>query len=237
MKRIRHSRQSGGFSRFEAIVVAVVLAVLIALVLPAFMAARRIACRINCINGVKQIGLSFRVWAEDHRGKCPMQVSVNDGGTMELVGSGVVYPHFRAMSNELGTPMVLVCPEDTEAVKEMRKAMAAYALARGSNGIPIGWFSTNFPVSYFVGVDANTNQRAMFLSGDANLAVGGKPAKPGLLSLWTNSPVKWAKPIRPRHGEGGNIVLVDGHVEQVGNVRLRELLTGSGVATNRLAIP
>src|SRR5262245_25755282 len=212
----RSRRDQRGLTRLETGLVVAMLAVLIVCFLPVSFKWRNRGGRINCINGVKQIGLSSRIWADDHNGKYPMQVSVNNGGTMELVGSGVVYPHFRAMSNEFGVPTVLVCPEDTKAIQEMRKTLAAYALARGSNGIPIGWFPANFPVSYFVGVDANTNQPAMLLSGDANLAVGGKPAKPGLLSLWTNSPVAWAKPLRPYHGEGGNIVFVDGHVEQVG---------------------
>jgi len=225
-------------TKTEVLVVVAVIAALAAMLLPALLAARRRAGRISCAGSLKQIAISSWAWTEDHNGKYPMQVSVNDGGTMELVGSGLVYPHFRAMSNELSTPKILVCFEDTKVMKEMGKVMAAHALARGTNrGYSPPFFPTNFPVSYFVGVDANTNQPAMFLSGDANLAVGGKPAKPGLFSLWTNSPVTWAKPLRPYHGEGGNIVLVDGHVEQVGNVRLRELLTQSGVATNRLAIP
>jgi len=33
-----------------------------------------------------------------------MQVSATNGGTMELVNSGVVWVHFAVMSNELNTP-------------------------------------------------------------------------------------------------------------------------------------
>jgi hypothetical protein len=222
----------------EAIVVAGTLAVLIAVWLPAWAASKKKACRISCANNLKQIGLSFRQWALDNHDKFPMQVSVANGGTMELVGSGAAYPHFRVLSNELLTPMILVCFEDTKARNEMGKVMAAHALARGTNsGYAPPFFPTNFPVSYFVGVDAQPDRPRMFLSGDANLAVGGRPAKRGLLSLWTNSPVEWAKPLRPNHGEGGNIVLVDGMVSQVGNTSLHELLQGTNVATNRLAMP
>ena len=235
--KIKRSRLEGAFTLVEFFICVCVVVVLMTLMLPALRLRHR-GSRINCTNNLKQLGLGFRQWAIDHGDKFPMEASVNDGGTMELVGSGVVYPHFRVMSNELNTPKILVCPEDTKAGNEMGKLIAAHVLAQGTNrGYSPPFFPTNLPVSYFVGVDANTNQRAMFLSGDANLAVGGKPAKSGLLSLWTNSPVTWAKPLRPYHGEGGNIVLTDGQVYQGGNVRLRELLTESGVATNRLAIP
>jgi hypothetical protein len=201
MKTIRHGRRVHGFSRVEAITSVVVLAVLIAVLLPALMAAKRKGSRISCANSLKQVGLSFLQWSLDNHDKFPMQVSVTNGGSMELVGRGVVYQHFQIMSNELSTPMILVCPEDK---KTWKKARAALALVRETN---VGWsnpFPTNFPVSYFVGVDAQRDRPKMFLSGDANLAVGGKPAKPGLLSLWTNSPVAWAKPLRPYHGDGGN---------------------------------
>jgi len=48
------------------------------------------AMRINCINNLKQVGLSFRQWALDHGDQYPFNVSTNAGGTMELyaVGSG-----------------------------------------------------------------------------------------------------------------------------------------------------
>jgi prepilin-type processing-associated H-X9-DG protein len=68
--------------------------------------------RLYCTNNMRQIGLAFRVWAADNGDHLPMQVSVTNGGTLELVASGAVYPHFRVMSNELSTPKVLLCPED-----------------------------------------------------------------------------------------------------------------------------
>lgn len=230
MKRTDQSRRRGGFTLFEAIIMSVILAVLIAVLMPALMASRKRGSHINCANSVKQIGLSFRQWAMDHSDKYPMQVSVKDGGTMDLVSSKAVYPHFQVMSNELNTPLLLICPGDS-------KAAAALAQARGSNALSFDRFPTNFPISYFVGMDAQPDRPKILLSGDANLTVGGKPAKPGLLSLWTNSPIAWTKPLRPYHGDGGNILLADGQVHQVGNASLRQVLQESGVATNRLAMP
>lgn len=235
-ERPKHGQQ--GVALQEMIVIVAVLALLIAMFLPAWRASKRRGGHVSCSNSVKQIGLAFRQWAMDNGDKYPMQVSVTNGGTKELVGNGAAYPHLRVLSNELNTPKILVCWADTKRVEEMGKVMAAYALARGTNrGYTPPFFPTNFPVSYFVGVDAQPDRPKILLSGDANLTVGGKSAKSGLLSVWTNTPVAWAKPLRPYHGEGGNILTVDGSVHQVGNMPLRELLQETGVTTNRLAMP
>ena len=53
---------------------------------------------IACINNLKLIGLSARVWANDD----PYDLGRKD----------VLPPNFLSMSNELSTPKVLVCPAD-----------------------------------------------------------------------------------------------------------------------------
>jgi type II secretory pathway pseudopilin PulG len=207
----------------EVLVVIAVVIVLVALLLPALMEARVRSCRINCCNNLKQIALAFRIWAEDNGCEYPMQVSTTKGGTMELVPSGLVFPHFQVMSNELNTPKLMVCPDD-----RARKAATN--------------FTPNFNdshVSYFVGVDATPSQPAMLLSGDRQLTLNHVPLKPGLHSLGTNQNVGWPKQIHwnKKSRNTGNVVLVDGSVHQPDGVGLRALLQASGVATSRLAIP
>jgi len=69
---------------------------------------------------MKQIGLSFRVWAIDNNGNFPFNASTNNGGTLELCLPGSdgfdrnAAFHFQVMSNELSTPKILVCPADTK---------------------------------------------------------------------------------------------------------------------------
>ena len=206
------------FTLVEVVVVVAVMAVLAAIFLPQWARQKRRVSRLGCVNQLKQIGLAFRQWSIDYNDKFPMQVSVTNGGTMELVNSGSVWPHFQVMSNELNNPKVLVCPNDT-------------------NRTPASTFTQNLndsQISYFVGVDANPTKPAMFLAGDNNLGLGSAQAKHGMLQLSTNSPVAWVK---PRHNHGGNIDLVDNSVQQVGDAQLRELLQKTGMATNRLAIP
>lgn len=154
----------------------------------------------------------------DHGGKYPMQVSVIDGGTMELISRGKVYEHFRALSNEMGSAFALVCPADN---KRDKKARAINYLHDP--------FPLSFPVSYFVGVDADESHPQMLLTGDDNFTVDGRKPKPGLLNLWTNSQVAWT---RDRHRNGG--FLADGFVD---TPHLQAALAATGVATNRLAMP
>ena len=65
---------------------------------------RRRYSGINCINNLKQVGLGLRMWAGDNDDKFPMQVSTNQGGTKEWVGSTNVFWHVLVLSNEMGSP-------------------------------------------------------------------------------------------------------------------------------------
>jgi len=202
----------------EVLVVVVMLAVLaVFFVLPHLAGSQR-SPRIECGNNLKQIGLAYRIWAGDNNGKYPMQVSVTNGGTMELANGRNAWINLFVMSNELSTPKLLYCPADNDHV-------------RATN------FTTDFnnsKISYFVGLDANTNSPQVFLSGDDNFAIGGVPVKSGLLELSTNAPISWTV---ARHKFVGNIGLADGSVQMVSNSGLTNLLHQTGLATNRLAIP
>jgi Domain of unknown function (DUF4190)/GYF domain 2 len=91
---------------------------LMGLLLPALANAKGKAESIQCMNHMKQIGLAARIWSTDNGSKFPFNVSTNAGGTLEYVMRGSdgydvnAYRHFMAMSNELYTPMILVCPSD-----------------------------------------------------------------------------------------------------------------------------
>ncbi len=203
----------------EVLVVLAVLA-LVALVLvpPALARARAKAWRIYCISNLKQIGLSFRIWAGDNTNLYPMQVTGIFGGTKEHEATADVFRYFQVLSNELATPAVLVCPAD----RSRRRSPD---------------FHTNFSnanISYFLGLDATEDHPDGWLAGDSNLEVAGQPVQPGLLHLWTNSPAGWTA---ERHGRSGNLALADGSVQQLTNAKVREMLSRTGMATNRLAIP
>lgn len=227
----RINKQPQAFALREVLVVIAVLAVLAAMWLPAMRKAKARSSRIGCVNNLKQISLAFKQWSLDSTDRYPTQVSVTNGGTMELIAQGSVFTTFLVMSNELNTPKVLICPGETE---EKRMTATIFDNRPYPGQIP---YTNDFNTSYFIGVDAEDAMPQMLLVGDSHFAFGGKRVPPGLLRLGTNSPVSWPRPIRTRHEKGGNIGLTDGSVMNCNNDDFRWLLRNSGDATNRLAIP
>jgi prepilin-type N-terminal cleavage/methylation domain-containing protein len=194
--KTNHQKHSGrGMTLVEVLVVIAVIAVLAALLLPALAKSGR-SRRISCISNLKQIGLAFRMWANDHDNQMPWQVSREKGGTLELVADGSVLPHFLAISNELNSPKPLTCSSDAAR----SKAIVWHELTQTKH------------LSYFVGLDADETKPQTILSGDRNLTSATvKPVK-GVLNITSNDRVEWTKEI---HKDAGNIGLGDGSAHQV----------------------
>ena len=83
--------------------------------LPALSKAKAKAQRIQCANNMKQVGLAARMWANDHAERFP--------------------PDYLAMSNELVSPKILVCPSD---VRRQRSADWSDFTKNGSSYVYLG---------------------------------------------------------------------------------------------------
>ena len=233
MRTQKPKTKVGGMTLFEVLVVIAVLLLVVAILLPQILRPRKQRARgerISCMNSLKQVGLAFRIWQGDNNDKFPMQVSVTNGGTMELVESGTVWQHFQVMSNELNTPKFLLCPADADSNRR-RATCWTCALNERYEQIP---FLGNTHTSYFVGVDAVDTNPTMFLAGDRNLMVNNVAFKPGLHSLGTNELVGWTREL---HVNQGNVLMADASVQQLSQPGLVEALKNTGTVTNRLAIP
>jgi prepilin-type processing-associated H-X9-DG protein len=206
------------FNLIELVVVVATVGIFLVILLYYYPRVTSSAIHVACLNDLKQIGLYYRTWASDHSGRFPMQVSVTNGGTLELIQSPSVFPHFQIMSNEIQTAKVLLCPADK---------------ARN----PATNFTTDFHnenLSYFVGIDATKTNQQMLLAGDRNITDTSQE-KHGVISFPTNTRVKWTSKI---HKNRGNLLFADGHAEQtITATQLNSLFQNTGVATNRLAIP
>jgi len=209
MKRERQNQSGGGFTLIELLVVIAIIAILAALLLPALGKAKLQAKRAACGNNLQEMGVAFHSFAHDHNSKFPMQVAADEGGTLISSDStngepdlfGPAFRHFQALSNELVTPKLLICPADG------RGAAANFAALQNEN------------VSYFVAVNGEFGKTTSVLAGDRNLTTERAAA----VSFAANQPLRWTDEL---HQRKGNVLFADGHVERLGKTGL-SLANGS----------
>lgn len=215
MDAIHYRRRHRAFGLFQLLIVIAILAILAGLLLPALAKAHDKARRINCVSNLKQDGLAFRMWGDDH-GAYPMRYKTNGFDGTSLEPQQMPYVYFQVMSNELNTPKILACPADD------RQQAIDFPSLRNAN------------ISYFVGLDADETMPQMFLDGDRNLTVNGAQVRSGLAQIKSTDSVGWTSQI---HRGQGNVGLADGSVQGFTAPAVKQAVKYSGTNVFRLAIP
>jgi prepilin-type processing-associated H-X9-DG protein len=212
MKRISGPRKLSGFTIIDVLVVVATLG-LLAVILPALARPRPInRGRMVCINNLRQIGLAFRMWSNDHDDRLPWQ------DTNVVATSLAPYEYFLAAKMELNSPKILVCPFDQDRTRT-------------------SIFDQSFSdqnVSYFLCLDADQTKPNTLLSGDRSLSTN-EMILSGLRTLRDSKQVNWSPGI---HEDGGNLGFADGSVQFVTSRSLPKMMNAGTIALPaRLTFP
>lgn len=226
---MRMGKSYGGeiaFTRKELVVVMGTVTVLLVVGALSLTDSRMVSRRKQCTMNLKQVGLAFRMFGGGCGDRYPFklqlgatnpQTGINISGNTTTAQS---WMHFQALSNELATPKVLLCPADRARVGN---AAADFTLGPKSLG------ATNhrdLSISYFVALEADETKPQCFLSGDRNIAPF--PNVPAYSShatgaVYVTGPPVWTTvPNERLHGPSGNICLADGSVQSASVDRLQE---------------
>jgi prepilin-type processing-associated H-X9-DG protein/prepilin-type N-terminal cleavage/methylation domain-containing protein len=225
MKRwLPASRSGRAFTLIELLVVIAIIAILAGLLLPALGRAKAKAKQAACMSNLRQIGLGFRMYADDHNGYGP---TTTHGASTNA--SWI----FQLSEYVGGVDRIRLCPADPKAHQRLTNSASSYTLNEYTAVDLVDPFGAR--LESYRKLDAlpkPTETTIVFeVSDSAGVNIFNDHTHSRNWHLGWGSVIADIQP--DRHGSSANYLFADGHVENIPALKLKKLIE----ATHNFAKP
>lgn len=193
------------FSLIELLVVISIIAILAALLLPALNTAKRRAQVSFCANNEKQVGIAFHMYATDYAGWIPE--CINSYWNTDPNKILAYLPAYHSSSTSYYSDL-LSCPSDKLYSPPQ---VVGTARERTSYGMPYRLYFNSYPRYSFIPKITKTGLRGLLSESWHGTELGTWAA----YLVYTASGYCPAGVNTNRHSGKGNLLFVDGHVEEI----------------------